>query len=59
LHKSGGKKTPRKRKAERELFFWTARETIKVGLSLALAVYFVIALASGNNPVFRWILTGI
>jgi hypothetical protein len=59
MYKSEGQRPPHERKEERELFFWTAREAIKVGLSLALAIYVVIALASGDNPVFRWLLTGI
>jgi hypothetical protein len=59
MRRSNGKKPRRERKAERELFFWTAREAIKVGLSLALAIYLVLTLASGGNPVFRWVLTMI
>ena len=59
MNKSSAQRPLRERKEERELFFWTAREAIKVGLSLALAIYVVIALVSHSNPVFRWILTVI
>jgi hypothetical protein len=38
------------RRAERELFFWTARQTIKLVLFAALAVYIVAALARGEFP---------
>jgi hypothetical protein len=38
------------RKAERELFFWTARETVKLIVLAALAVYVVISLIEGQLP---------
>jgi hypothetical protein len=38
------------RRAERELFFWTARQTIKLVLFAALAVYVVVSLAEGQFP---------
>jgi len=59
MQKGKSQRPARDRKEERELFFWTTREGIKVGLSLVLAIYFVIALISGDNPVFRWFLTSI
>jgi hypothetical protein len=38
------------RRAERELFFWTARQTIKLVLFAALAVYVVVSLVEGQVP---------
>ncbi len=38
------------RRAERELFFWTARQTIKLVLFAALAVYVVVSLVEGQLP---------
>lgn len=38
------------RRAERELFFWTAREWLKLIALLALTVYFVIELVHGRLP---------
>jgi hypothetical protein len=36
------------RRAERELFFWTAREALKLVTWLVLAVYFLISIAHGR-----------
>ena len=38
------------RRAERELFFWTARQTIKLVLFAAIAVYVVVSLVQGQFP---------
>jgi hypothetical protein len=38
------------RRAERELFFWTARQTIKLVLFAAVAVYVVVSLIEGELP---------
>jgi hypothetical protein len=38
------------RRAERELFFWTARQAIKLVLFAALAVYVVVSLVRGQLP---------
>ena len=38
------------RKAERELFFWTAHQTIKLVLLIAIAVYVVVSLVQGEIP---------
>jgi hypothetical protein len=38
------------RKAERELFFWTARQTLKLVVLAALAVYVVVSLVHGRIP---------
>jgi hypothetical protein len=38
------------RRAERELFFWTARQTVKLVVLAALAVYVVISLIEGQLP---------
>lgn len=38
------------RRAERELFFWTARQTIKLVLFAAVAVYVVVSLVQGQFP---------
>ncbi len=38
------------RRAERELFFWTARQTVKLVVLAALAVYVVVSLAEGRIP---------
>jgi hypothetical protein len=36
------------RRAERELFFWTAREVLKLVVLTALTAYFVICLIDGR-----------
>ncbi|HTD08805.1 MAG TPA: hypothetical protein VK680_07925 [Solirubrobacteraceae bacterium] len=38
------------RRAERELFFWTARQAIKLVLFAAVAVYVVVSLIEGELP---------
>lgn len=38
------------RRAERELFFWTARQTVKLVVLAALAVYVVVSLLEGRLP---------
>jgi len=38
------------RKAERELFFWTARQTLKLVVLAAVAAYMVISLIQGQIP---------
>jgi hypothetical protein len=38
------------RRAERELFFWTARQTVKLVLFAALAAYVVVSLVRGQFP---------
>jgi hypothetical protein len=38
------------RKAERELFFWTARQTLKLVIFAALTAYLVVSLVEGRLP---------
>jgi hypothetical protein len=38
------------RRAERELFFWTARQAIKLVLLVAVAGYVVVSLIEGRIP---------
>jgi hypothetical protein len=38
------------RRAERELFFWTARQTLKLVIFAALTGYLVVSLAEGHLP---------
>lgn len=38
------------RKAERELFFWTARQTLKLVVLAALTAYLLVSLAEGRLP---------
>jgi hypothetical protein len=38
------------RRAERELFFWTARQTLKLVVFAALTGYVVVSLAEGRLP---------
>jgi hypothetical protein len=38
------------RKAERELFFWTARQTLKLVILAALTAYLVVSLVEGRLP---------
>lgn len=47
------------RRAERELFFWTARQTIKLVLFAALAVYVVVSLVEGELPGVGMLLRGL
>ena len=47
------------RRAERELFFWTARQTVKLVLFAALAAYVVISLVNGQLPGVGLLLRGL
>jgi hypothetical protein len=47
------------RRAERELFFWTARQTLKLVLFAALAAYVVISLVNGQLPGVGLLLRGL
>lgn len=38
------------RRAERELFFWTAHKSLKLIVSVALTVYCVVSLIGGDFP---------
>lgn len=38
------------RRAERELFFWTARQTVKLVVLVAIAAYLVVSLLQGRIP---------
>jgi hypothetical protein len=38
------------RRAERELFFWTARQTLKLVVLAALVIYLVVSLVEGRLP---------
>jgi len=38
------------RRAERELFFWTARQTLKLVVLVALTVYLLVSLLEGRLP---------
>lgn len=38
------------RRAERELFFWTARQTVKLVVLAAIAAYLVVSLLQGRIP---------
>jgi hypothetical protein len=38
------------RKAERELFFWTARQTLKLVVLAALTAYLLVSLVEGRLP---------
>jgi len=38
------------RKAERELFFWTARQALKLVIFAAVTAYVVVSLAEGRLP---------
>ncbi len=38
------------RRAERELFFWTARQTLKLVIFAALTAYLVVSLVEGHLP---------
>lgn len=38
------------RRAERELFFWTARQTLKLVVLAAVAAYVVVSLVRGQIP---------
>jgi hypothetical protein len=38
------------RRAERELFFWTARQAIALAVLAAVAVYVIVSLLRGHIP---------
>ena len=38
------------RRAERELFFWTARQTVKLVVLASVAAYVVVSLVHGKIP---------
>ncbi|HLM86852.1 MAG TPA: hypothetical protein VK272_11755 [Solirubrobacteraceae bacterium] len=38
------------RRAERELFFWTARQTLKLVVLVALTAYLLVSLLEGRLP---------
>lgn len=39
------------RRGERELFFWTAREILKLVVAVVLTAYLLISLVTGHDPV--------
>jgi hypothetical protein len=39
------------RRSEREFFFWTAHQWIKLLVVAALAVHLVVSLATGHDPL--------
>ena len=40
-----------RRREERELFFWTAREALKLVVTIAFTIYLLVSLVTGHNPV--------
>ena len=48
---SAGRTSLEERRGERELFFWTAREILKLVLAVAGTVYLLVSLATGHDPV--------
>ena len=48
-----------RRRAERELFFWTARQWIKLAVSIVVLIsvtgYVVVALIHGQSPLGGWL----
>jgi hypothetical protein len=44
-----------RRKEELELFFWAAHEAIKLVVSVALAVYLIVSLVTGENLISFWL----
>jgi hypothetical protein len=49
-------RTVSRRRAERELFFWTAHKTLRLVLSAAVTVYTVVSLLEGRLPGVEAIL---
>lgn len=47
------------RRAERELFFWTAREALRLVILLATVTYFVVSLVDGRLPGAAQVLRAI
>jgi hypothetical protein len=39
------------RRGERELFFWTAREVLKLVAAVAFTIYLLVSLVTGHDPV--------
>jgi hypothetical protein len=39
------------RRDERELFFWTVREILKLLVAGAVVAYFLVSLATGHDPI--------
>ena len=48
---SSSRKNVQAQWAERELFFWTAHQWIKLAVVAALAIYFIVSLATGHGPI--------
>jgi hypothetical protein len=44
------------RREERELLFWTARQSLRIVLLLAFTVYAIVAFASGHMPILDHLL---
>src|SRR6476469_3535204 len=47
---SAGRASLDQRRGERELFFWTAHQVIKLVVTVALTVYLLVSLVSGHDP---------
>jgi hypothetical protein len=43
------------RRDERELFFWTAREILKLVVAVTCTVYVIVCLVTGNDPLPQWL----
>jgi len=43
---------------ERELFFWTAFKGVQLVVAVALAIYLIVCLITGTDPMLRWITFG-
>jgi hypothetical protein len=48
---SAGRAPLDQRRGERELFFWTAFKCVQLVVAVALAVYLIVSLATGHDPV--------
>jgi hypothetical protein len=44
------------RRSERELFFWTAHQWIRLVVTVALAAYLIISLVTGHDPLPQWLV---
>jgi hypothetical protein len=49
--RSEGRAPLDRRREERELFFWTAHEALKLVLAVTFTVYVVVSLVTGHGPV--------
>lgn len=49
--RSEGRAPLDRRREERELFFWTAREILKLVLAIAFTVYVLVSLVTGHDPM--------